>query len=32
MAEIIKEELVMEEIDIKKEEIFVKEELFQSSS
>ena len=32
MAEIMKEELVMEEIDVKKEEIFVKEELFHSSS
>ncbi len=32
MAEIKKEEMVMEEIDIKKEEIFVKEELCSSSS
>ena len=32
MAEIKKEEMVMEEIDIKKEEIFVKEELSSSSS
>ena len=31
MAEIIKEELTMEEIEIKKEEVFIKEEMCSSS-